>query len=63
MKKHLLGKKHVLVVEMNRGQIYWEVKKVADKPDRVFLANRYDGVFISHNDIMKVLHIVMGKGA
>ena len=63
VKKHLLGKKHVLVVEMNRGQIYWEVKKVADKPDRVFLANRYDGVFISHNDIMKVLHIVMGKGA
>jgi hypothetical protein len=47
---------------MNMGQIYQEVKKVAPDSGRVFLANRFDGVFISPDDIMHVLSVVTGKG-
>jgi 2-oxoglutarate ferredoxin oxidoreductase subunit alpha len=56
------GRSHVLVAEMNMGQVYQEVKKCAAYPERVYLANRFDGVFISHNDIAKVLNVLMGKG-
>jgi 2-oxoglutarate ferredoxin oxidoreductase subunit alpha len=56
------GRSHVLVVEMNMGQIYQEVKKAAPHPDRVFLANRFDGVFISHSDILQMLNMILGKG-
>ena len=56
------GRSHVLVVEMNMGQVYEEVKKVAPDPDRIFLANKFDGVFISPADIMHVLTVVTGKG-
>lgn len=52
----------VIVVEMNMGQICQEVKKVAPEPDKVFLANRFDGVFISPQDIWRNLRIIMGKG-
>jgi 2-oxoglutarate ferredoxin oxidoreductase subunit alpha len=62
VRRHCEGKSHVLVVEMNRGQIFSEVKKAVTEPDRVYLANRYDGALISHNDIQQVLHVVMGKG-
>jgi 2-oxoglutarate ferredoxin oxidoreductase subunit alpha len=57
-----MGKRHVVVVEMNMGQVYQEVKKYVKNPDRVYLANRFDGVFISHNDIGKVLNMIQGKG-
>ena len=53
---------HVVVAEMNQGQIFQEVKKAVVEPQRVFLANRFDGVFLSHNDILQVLNIIMGKG-
>ena len=56
------GRSHVLVVEMNRGMIYQEVQKAAAEADRVYLANRYDGIMISHSDITKVLNLVSGKG-
>jgi len=56
------GRTHVLVVEMNMGQICGEVKKVVTRPERVFLANRFDGVFISPTDILRVLHMIQGKG-
>jgi len=56
------GRSHILVVEMNMGQIYQEVKKVAPDPSRVFLSNRFDGVFITPDDIMHVLSVVTGKG-
>jgi len=56
------GRSHVLVVEMNMGQICQEVKKVVSRPDKVFLANRYDGVFISHMDILGMLNMILGKG-
>jgi 2-oxoglutarate ferredoxin oxidoreductase subunit alpha len=55
-------RRHVIVVEMNMGQIYQEVKKNVNHPGRVFLANRFDGVFISPNDIRHVLNVVKGKG-
>ncbi|OQX66149.1 MAG: 2-oxoglutarate synthase subunit alpha [Desulfococcus sp. 4484_242] len=56
------GRSHVLVVEMNMGQICQEVKKAVSKPERVFLANRFDGVFISPGDILQVLNMIQGKG-
>lgn len=56
------GRTHVLVVEMNMGQICREVKKAVSRPERVFLANRFDGVFISPTDILRVLHMIQGKG-
>jgi len=56
------GKEHVVVVEMNMGQLYQEVKKSVPNPERVYLANRFDGVFISHYDIEKVLNVIQGKG-
>ncbi len=56
------GRSHVMVVEMNMGQIYEEVKRVAPERERVFLANRFDGVFISPADIMQILTVITGKG-
>lgn len=56
------GRTHILVVEMNMGQICHEVKKVVSRPERVFLANRFDGIFISPGDILRVLNMVQGKG-
>jgi 2-oxoglutarate ferredoxin oxidoreductase subunit alpha len=54
--------KYVVVVEMNMGQIVQEVKKVLDDPEKVFLANRIDGVFISPTDIRNILRLIQGKG-
>jgi 2-oxoglutarate ferredoxin oxidoreductase subunit alpha len=62
VRRNSSGKTHILVVEMNMGQIYHEVKKAVQNPERVFLANRFDGNFISHNDIGKVLNLIQGKG-
>jgi 2-oxoglutarate ferredoxin oxidoreductase subunit alpha len=56
------GKKAVVVVEMNMGQIVEEVKKAVDEPENVFLANRIDGVFITPEDIRDILRIIQGKG-
>ena len=56
------GAKYVLVVEMNMGQILLEVKKTVDDPDKVFLANRIDGTFISPTDIRNVLRVIQSKG-
>ncbi|MFH1134818.1 MAG: 2-oxoacid:acceptor oxidoreductase subunit alpha [Pseudomonadota bacterium] len=54
--------KHILVVEMNMGQVMKSVKAAVDHPDRVFLANRIDGVFITHKDIRSILRLIQGKG-
>jgi 2-oxoglutarate ferredoxin oxidoreductase subunit alpha len=56
------GRSHVLVVEMNMGQICQEVKKAVSRPEKVYLANRFDGVFISHTDILQILNLILGKG-
>ncbi len=54
--------KHIVVVEMNMGQITQTVKRVVRQPDRVVLANRIDGVFITPTDIKNMLRLIQGKG-
>ncbi len=54
--------KHIVVVEMNMGQIVRSVKQAVDRPERVVLANRFDGVFITPTDIRNILRIIQGKG-
>jgi len=54
--------KHIVVVEMNMGQIVRSVKRAVRNPDRVALANRIDGNFITPNDIKNILRLIQGKG-
>ena len=54
--------KSVIVVELNMGQILKAVKLAVDDPQKVFLANRIDGVFITPEDILKILRLIQGKG-
>ncbi|MFZ5570905.1 MAG: 2-oxoacid:acceptor oxidoreductase subunit alpha [Thermodesulfobacteriota bacterium] len=54
--------RYVVVVEMNMGQILREVKIAVDQPERVFLANRIDGVYITPTDIRNILRLIQGKG-
>ena len=54
--------KHIVVVEMNMGQILREVKRAVERPERVFMANRIDGVFITPKDIRDILRVIQGKG-
>ena len=54
--------KSVLVVEMNMGQILHAVKLAVDQPQKVFLANRIDGVFITPEDILNIFRLIQGKG-
>jgi 2-oxoglutarate ferredoxin oxidoreductase subunit alpha len=54
--------KSVIVVELNMGQILRSVKLAVDEPQKVFLANRIDGVFITPEDIMNILRLIQGKG-
>ena len=44
------------------GQILQEVKVAVDEPDKVFLANRIDGVFITPADILNILRLIQGRG-
>ena len=55
--------KYILVVEMNAGQVLRAVKRAVNDPEKVFLANRVDGVFITPTDIRNILRIIMGRGA
>ncbi len=55
--------KYVVVVEMNMGQLLQPVKMSIDPPEKVFLANRIDGVFITPTDIRNVLRLIQGKGS
>jgi 2-oxoglutarate ferredoxin oxidoreductase subunit alpha len=54
--------KSVVVVEMNMGQVMQSVKLAVEHPERVFLANRIDSVFITPADIVNILRIIQGKG-
>ncbi len=54
--------KHVVVVEMNMGQILHAVKSAVDDPAKVFLANRVDGELITPTDIRNILRLIWGKG-
>jgi 2-oxoglutarate/2-oxoacid ferredoxin oxidoreductase subunit alpha len=55
--------KHIIVVEMNIGQILRAVKRAVEDPEKVFLANRIDGVFINPSDIRNIIRFIQGKGA
>lgn len=52
----------IIVVEMNMGQILHAVKMAVDDPERVYLANRIDGVFITPTDIRNILRVIQGRG-
>ena len=54
--------KAIVVVEMNMGQVLQSVKLAVEHPERVFLANRIDSVFITPADIINILRIIQGKG-
>ncbi len=56
------GARHIVVVEMNMGQIMRAVKRAVDHPEQVVLANRIDGVFITPTDIKNILRLIQGKG-
>jgi len=51
-----------VVVEMNMGQVCQMVKTTVEHPERVFLANRIDGAFITPTDIKNILRLIKGKG-
>ncbi|MDY6905063.1 MAG: 2-oxoacid:acceptor oxidoreductase subunit alpha [Thermodesulfobacteriota bacterium] len=53
---------YIAVVEMNLGQIIKEVREAVDHPERVYLVNRVDGVFISPTDIRNMLRVIQGRG-
>ncbi len=52
----------VIVCEMNVGQMLQSVKGADERPEKVFLANRIDGLFITPGDITNILRIIQGKG-
>ncbi|MFC1515974.1 2-oxoacid:acceptor oxidoreductase subunit alpha [Thermodesulfobacteriota bacterium] len=56
------GAKYMVVVEMNMGQVLQEVRVAVDNPEKVFLANRIDGVFITPMDIRNIMRLIQGKG-
>lgn len=62
VKEKCKNARHIVVVEMNVGQVVRSVKTAVDSPDRVVLANRIDGMFISDKDIKKILRVIQGKG-
>jgi 2-oxoglutarate ferredoxin oxidoreductase subunit alpha len=47
---------------MNMGQVLQSVRESVEKPERVFLSNRVDGVMISPVDIRNILRLIQGKG-
>lgn len=54
--------KKVVVVEMNMGQLVPSVKASVSDPDRVFLANRIDGLPITPADVESFVRVIDGKG-
>jgi 2-oxoglutarate ferredoxin oxidoreductase subunit alpha len=54
--------KYIVVVEMNMGQVLQIVKMAVERPERVFLANRIDGVLITPTDIRNILRLIQGRG-
>ena len=52
----------IVVVEMNMGQVLTQVKQAVSHPERVMLANRIDGGFITPTDIRNILRLIQGKG-
>lgn len=62
IKEKCANAQHIVVVEMNMGQITQAVKLAVKDPERVALANRIDGVFITPTDIKNILRLIQGRG-
>jgi len=62
IRKKCADARYVVVVEMNMGQILREVRIAVDDPEKVFLANRIDGSYITPTDIRNILRLIQGKG-
>lgn len=62
VREKCVNAKKIVVVEMNMGQVMRSVKLAVDHPERIFLANRFDGSFITPTDIMNLLRLIQGKG-
>ena len=62
MREKCADAKSIIVVELNMGQMLREVKMAVDEPQKVFLANRIDSVFITPEDILNILRLIQGKG-
>jgi len=45
------------------GQIFHEVKKAVNDPEKVFLANQINGSFIKPSDVLNIIRIIQGRGA
>ena len=56
------GAKAVVVVEMNMGQVLAQVRAAVEDPERVFLANRFDGKLITPSDIKQIMRVIQGRG-
>lgn len=54
--------RHIVVVEMNMGQVLRQVKLAVPNPEQVMLANRIDGHMITPTDIRNILRLIQGKG-
>ncbi len=54
--------RQVVVVEMNTGQICQMVRSAVSDTQKVFLANRIDGVLITPTDIKAQLRVISGRG-
>ncbi|MBW1650016.1 MAG: 2-oxoacid:acceptor oxidoreductase subunit alpha [Deltaproteobacteria bacterium] len=54
--------RHVIVVEMNMGQLTRTVKNAVEDHRKVFLMNRIDGLLITVSDIRNILRMLQGKG-
>ena len=63
VRKRCASVNRVIVVEMNMGQILHEVKAVVEERNKVFLANKIDGTFITPSDVLDIWRIIQGKGA
>jgi 2-oxoglutarate/2-oxoacid ferredoxin oxidoreductase subunit alpha len=62
VRKKARNASYVVVVEMNMGQVMQSVKSAVERPERVFLENRVDGVLITPADISNILRLIQGKG-
>lgn len=62
VREKCLKAKYIVVVEMNMGQIRTSVQNAVEHPERVFLANRIDGVMINPTDIKNILRLIRGQG-
>ena len=62
VRQYCSSARYTVVVEMNMGQIFREVKSALAQPEKVFLANRVDGGFITPTDIKSVLRLIEGRG-